>query len=251
MTQQPSREWLQALSMGAVAGFSAFVVQGTNPDVDTGSVPEDLRPAGGTYVFPTAAVALEALSDSANDAAAGTGAHTIRVVGLNLALAVVTEDVTLNGLTPVALVNTYYRVNLVQVLTAGSYETNFGTVTVRTVVGANGLHAIPPDFGRGQTGVYTVPANTVAWLIDGLFTQLNLSGNAYCGHRLVIRSSPAAAWLSRAFITTGDGCPTVALQPRLMTPVTAGSDIKLRATIVGTNNTSVTSSVSLILQSLV
>jgi hypothetical protein len=242
----PPLEWLHALSMGRVPGYSAFLMQGTNPDTDVATTPEDVRPNGGLTVFPTTNVAMQILSDSASDAAAGVGARTVRVDGLNALFAPVTETVTLNGLTPVALVNTYYRINLLTALTAGTSETNVGTVTVRTTVGASPLHAILSGYGRGQTAVYTVPAGFTAFMLDGYFNQYNLANNAFSAFHIEVRPV-GGVWTNRAFVTTSEATPTVGLQPRLLSPCFAGSDIRIRAFQVGTNDTQLTASISLIL----
>lgn len=77
---------------------------------------------------PAAAVVLGIASSSANDAAAGTGARTVRVTGLDANYNLLQEDVTLNGTTKVATVGTYLRVNKLEVLTAGSGGVNAGDV---------------------------------------------------------------------------------------------------------------------------
>lgn len=77
---------------------------------------------------PAAAVVLGIASSSANDAAAGTGARTVRVTGLDANYNLLQETVTLNGQTKVVTAGTYLRVNKLEVLTAGSGGVNAGDV---------------------------------------------------------------------------------------------------------------------------
>ena len=93
---------------------------------------------GGTaYVQLTTGTALEAVSSSANDASAGTGARTILITGVDSSYLPFKETVTLNGVTPVALANTsVIAINSAKVLTSGSGLTNAGNVDIRAVSGS-------------------------------------------------------------------------------------------------------------------
>jgi hypothetical protein len=136
-------------------------VQGVNEDVDAGT--EDVTELGGTYtgfpVMPTqAGEALNIVSGSANDAAAGTGQRTIRVVGLDADGDYQEETVTLNGTTPVVTSTTWTRVFRVYGLTAGSGATNAGAITVKHNVTTANVFAVMKA-GRSQCllGVFTMP----------------------------------------------------------------------------------------------
>lgn len=141
-------------------------LQGVNEDVDAGT--EDVCDPGGTYagqpVLPTqAAEALNIVSSSANDAAAGTGQRTIRIEGLNSALSVVEETVTLNGTTPVVTSSTWVRVLRVFGLTAGSGGTNAGAITVKhNTTTANVFAVIKAGRSQAMLAAFTVPAGKTA-----------------------------------------------------------------------------------------
>ena len=55
------------LDLASKFGHISYNAKGNNPDVDSGSTPEDILPSGGTYTFPTAAAKVDVSSDSAND----------------------------------------------------------------------------------------------------------------------------------------------------------------------------------------
>lgn len=88
---------------------------------------------GTAYTFLQANMSSPTVSSSsANDTAAGTGARTVRVSGVNASFVRVTEDVTMNGTTAVALVKSYMTIDSMIVLTAGSGLTNAGNIYAGT-----------------------------------------------------------------------------------------------------------------------
>lgn len=135
---------------------------GYNPSVSTTA--STIWSGGATsYVQLTTGTALEVVSASANDAAAGTGARTVRVSGVDSSYLPFTEVITLNGVTPVPLVNTsVIAVNRTEVLTAGSGLVNAGKIDVRAVSGAavkSSIQAVAESQGISADFVYTVPAS--------------------------------------------------------------------------------------------
>lgn len=116
-----------------------------------------------SYVQLTSGTALEVVSASANDTAAGTGARTVRIEGVDSSYLPVAETVTMNGATPVALANTsMIGINKFYVLTAGSGLANAGNIDVRTVSGAtvkSRIQVLAEAINYAQDFVYTVPAN--------------------------------------------------------------------------------------------
>lgn len=154
-------------------------LRGLNAAISTGA--ETVWTPGSTYARLSSAVAFEAVSSSGNDTAAGTGARTIRVEGLDNSYNVITEDVTLAGATPVALVNTYLAINKLKVLTAGSGLTNAGTIDVRVDSGdviKRQMQALS-GFGLGQDACfhYTVPKGYLA-LISSIWVEaLDIAGD--------------------------------------------------------------------------
>lgn len=134
--------------------------------------------SSGTYQTPATLTSLEIVSSDANDTSGGTGARTVAVTGLTTDYAEITETVSMNGTTAVALSNQFYRVYRIQVATSGTYATaaassHAGTITVRTSgAGATwGLISIDAGFGLGQSeiGAYSVPAGKTAFLLTKTF----------------------------------------------------------------------------------
>lgn len=107
----------------------------------------------------TPAVASIVSSDDADNKSAATGALTARIYGLSGTKLAITEVVTLTGTDAVTTTQTFSRVYRVKVLTAGSGNSNAGTLTVS--IGAVTVAFVA--IGRNQTeqAWYTVPSDAI------------------------------------------------------------------------------------------
>jgi len=109
-----------------------------------------------------AAYKLQVISSSANDAAAGTGARTLRIGGLDADWLPYEETIALNGTTPVETVGSFRRVFYAEVVTAGSGFVNAGNLSVcKTGTTAGTTHLwvlVPIGLNCSTSGLYTVPA---------------------------------------------------------------------------------------------
>lgn len=171
--------------------------QGVNEDVDAGT--EDVCDVGGTYaglpVLPTqAAEALNIVSSSTADAAAGTGTRTIRVEGLDANGKYVQETFTMNGTTPVVSTSTWLRVLRAFGLTAGSGGTNAGAITIKhNVTTANVFTVIKAGRNQAAIAAFTVPAGKQAkierW--GGQVYGLSATAAGECLLQLMIRPTGA------------------------------------------------------------
>lgn len=139
-------------------------VKGVNPDVDTGTVPEDVWGNGGLYVAPTAARIHAIVSSSTNDTSAGTGARTLEVFGLDTNYAEISETVTLNGTTPVNTVNSYRFIERLHVLTAGSGGQNAGVITATAATDSTISCTVQIGTNESALGVYQIPAGYTAYI---------------------------------------------------------------------------------------
>lgn len=127
----------------------------------------------GTDPLPATAAAVSVVSSSANDTAAGTGARTVEIQGLDADYNLQTLTVTLNGTTAVTTgSDTYIRVFRMRVVTAGTNETNVGNITAS--IGGVDIAQIKADAGQSLMGIYTVPAGHNVYLTK---FQASLSKN--------------------------------------------------------------------------
>ena len=156
--------WELNVSRGKVRGAYHIIKFGENLDVD-GSM-ETIWDAGGLYTYLTSAGVLTVTSTDGDDAAAGTGARTVTVEGLDANYNPVSETLTVGG---GAGSVEFFRVFRAFVATSGTSGANEGTISIAQ--GATTLAQIrtvgsPTATGLGQTfmSIYTVPAGYTGYI---------------------------------------------------------------------------------------
>lgn len=166
-----TRQIRDMIAFGAVEGWSAVEKFGQNTDL--GTTVEDVWSTGGAYTYLTSASQLEVVSASANDTAAGSGARSVYIDGLDADFKSISEIVATNGTTAVPTVNSYLRVNRMYVVSSGTYgQGSAGNITLRVVSGGatqctleqTTADTIAWDYGQSQLARYCVPAGKVAFL---------------------------------------------------------------------------------------
>ena len=176
------------VARGQITAHRSVVVFGYNPDVDTTRV--TVWPYTGIIPLPAAALQMKVSSSDANDTAAGTGARTVYVAGLDANHNEIEEIVTLNGQTAVLTTQSFLHVNNAYVATAGSGlsaagDIYFGDGVVTAGVPATVYDLIKFDYNQRITGSYTVPAGYTAYLAQGLFSAGQPGGSAQVVGRLL------------------------------------------------------------------
>lgn len=204
----------------------------------SGVAANDIWAASGVYPWMTAATSLEIVSSSANDTAAGTGAQSVTVNGLDITGTEISVTVATNGTTAVPLVTQFYRINSVGLGAVGSGLRNLGTITVRDVGGGTTRQVIPistvadlsPGVDKGTQ--YTVPTGHFLLIFD-IDIEINSSaggGGSSKGADVLFyfRGSAANApvRMPRALSTTDIVSKNLDGKTRI--PVGAGTDFQLR-----------------------
>lgn len=112
------------------------------------------------YPWSLSANTLTVVSTSTQDAAAGSGALTIRVEGLDSSYNFLSEDFTMTGQSATSAgAETFLRVNRAYVLTG---NTNVGRIDVKN--GTTIVTSIEALHGQTMQCIYTVPAGKTAYL---------------------------------------------------------------------------------------
>ena len=161
------------VSRGQIMGHSAFSIFGYNGDLD--QTEESVWPDGSTVPHPTTASVLDIVSTSTDDDAAGTGARTVFIEGLDGSYNVVSETVILDGTTAVETVNSYLYVNQFYVVTTGTGGVNAGEITAKVDTTLYDLIAV--GYNQRTTAHYCVPAGYTAYLTEGVITAGQASGS--------------------------------------------------------------------------
>lgn len=179
-----SKDWYAEVAKGNVAKHSLVHKFGAHNLTTT------LSPIAftGNYRTPTTATALEFVSSSANDTSAGTGARQVTIEGLDSSWNEVTQTLTTNGTTAVALATNLTRIFRWYVSSSGTYATqstgsHVGTLTIReSGAGATWSQITPTPFPTGQSQIacYTVPIGHKAYLLSkNVFVDSNKSADVY------------------------------------------------------------------------
>lgn len=149
----------------------------------------------------TAAGKMAVKSTSELDTAAGTGARTVRIFGLNSDYVLQSEIITLNGTTPVLSALDYLRCSRAIVQTAGSTGVNQG-ILQGTLEGstfpANTFFAMPPNRNRTHIAAYTIPAGYTGVITSLYFLSDRKSGGtAVADLDFFTRETPNGVFSSR------------------------------------------------------
>jgi hypothetical protein len=228
--------WELQVSRGQISWHTNVVVFGYNEDVDTSM--ETIWPQGGILGFPSTAIQLKVSSDSANDTAAGTGARTVFLSGLDANHAPISEIVTLNGQTAVLTTGYYLHVNDCYVATAGSSDSAagniyFGDGVVTAGVPGTVYDVIKFDYNTRVTGSYTIPAGYTGYLSQGLFSSGQSSGSGPVTGRLMTRGTDDIR-RTAAIVTINNGTADYTFEYPLRIP--EKTTLEAQAVGAGTNN---------------
>ena len=171
MSRQFTRDYVTEVILGNVPGRARVSIRGHDESVPSGG-PFGLSPTfgGGSYQFDqsaidrnaTPAVVKVASTENTQDNAAGTGALTVQVQGLDSDGNAQTENVTMGGQSEVTTSNTFSAVCQLVVLTTGGNNANVGTIHCGTGTFTSGIPAVrmlSMEIGHNisLSGYYVVP----------------------------------------------------------------------------------------------
>jgi len=167
MSAEAWNRFLWDVSKGALPKYSLLTINGNNGDVDVGT--ETVWDEGGAYVWIAAATTVKIASSSGNDTGAGSGARTVKITYLTDAYVETEVTKELNGQTEVTIATDVFRINQVEVLTAGATGYNEGIIYCGTGEFTTGKPAnvfANMAIGRNHltSMIYTVPAGKTAWI---------------------------------------------------------------------------------------
>lgn len=230
----------EAVSLGLIPGYTRVGALGNNPDVDTGTLPEDVWSGGGVYPWPTGLVSLEVLSSSASDTSAGTGARTITLNCLDSSYVAFTQVITLNGTSVVSIPTQVFRLNSVVVASVGSNTTNVGDITVRRTGGGITQALIPAGVSSTRQACYTVPAGFSLIMTQILFDIQSPTGSiARAADMVTYFKGTSGVARKPLLLSTTNGAPyNHESDPPIF--VSEKTDVSLVIISVSDNNTAIT-----------
>lgn len=214
------------VASGAILNYKFVNKFGYN--AATGTAQEDIWEGGGVYTGqPGTAETADVFSSDGADDAAGTGLRTLRIEGLDASGAEQTEDVTLDGTAIVTTTGVWNRIYRAYGLTAGTNETNVGTITIRhTTTTANVFAQIQPDAGQSLIAAYTIPAGFKGLLVEWHVDLARNAGTAATGEVVLLTRASGGVWRVREKRNASFSYAAVVPMYEILD---AGTDIKVRA----------------------
>jgi hypothetical protein len=254
--REQERPWTQLVSEGAVPQYSFVEKFGENPEIDTGSEPQNIWSYGGMYTYSTVADIDSIVCGNAADIT------EITIQGLGADGRLLEQTVTSAGLTVVPIPVPFLRV---------FRAFNSGTVTLLThcyiFVDSTVTNGVPNDptkvraeihigintgLSGGQTEMaqYTIPVGYVGYLYSG-YTGISRGGNlAYAQFVVRLRSKDGVWRTAFRDASIGQGTSTSQYLYSVPLPMPAGQDLDIICTKVGTNDTGVFGGFTILLKKL-
>lgn len=209
-------------------------IEGHNPNIGGGNVWNDIW-EGGALSIPEPSQSgqqLQILSSSASDTSGGAGAETIRIEYLNTLNELTSEDIVLNGTTPVLTtdVNITDVIDFYSVLT-GSNVVAVGDIDITDVGGPTVIYnRIAAGGNKSMSTLRHFLPSSTAYL-----TSLTVSGDTK-GTDIMLRSDSNDSgdvfpnvWLFQVPVTMSDAPVTVNFNPAIVIPPTARVKVSARA----------------------
>lgn len=230
-----SNNWLMDAQHGWIKGWSAASKYGANPSVSTTF--EDIWYAGATLTWMTAAATIEAISDSANDAAAGTCARTIKIEGLDANWDETSETITMNGTSATTATSaSFIRINKAYVVTTGTYGgSNIGNITIRVSSAGSTQAYIAATEGGSDKIHLSVPRLKEVDIHEVHFSS---DSSKETDFRIQIRENgndvtvPYSPWITKAYYARQVGMTDISYLVPLRLP--EKSDFRIQAVVQST-----------------
>jgi hypothetical protein len=240
------------IANGDINGAGSANRFGRNNSIGTGTVPEDVWFGGDVYtgVDATGPEILDIVSSSTSDDVGGVGALTIRIFGLKTATSTFyeEEDIILLGTGTANSIDSWYRVNKAEILTAGSTGNNVGNITISQTTSGIIFAVMPATFNQTAIASYTVPAATTGFMVK--FTMRIVRASGAAGSAVVslrVRDTASSGvFVAKGIVDAQTGGDFSELFPYPI-PLPAGADVLIRCDDVSDNATAISAGFSIFL----
>lgn len=167
------------VASGALTNWTAINKFGRNSDIDS-AAQADIWDAGGSWTSPTGSSLIQVFSGSTNDSAAGTGARTVTLQGLDSDGLLQNETVTMAGAARVSTNNSFGMVHRMFVATSGSGGENSGAITALNPQDTSlTLAQIGATNNQSLMAIFRIPSN-----MDGFMPNF---------YATILKDGPASA----------------------------------------------------------
>ena len=226
------------VSRNQITFHEALYKFGYNPDIN--GIEETIWSQGGIYSYPVSAAQLYVSSSSTADTDGGTGANSVKIIGLDADYNEVEEDITLTGQTQKITQTSWIRVYRMYITLAGSGGAAAGTIYLADTGATAGLPtgtvyaSILLGAGQTEMAVYTVPAGYTLYLNDINFTAAVSLANSYVQVRFLQRDFGTNIFREQTRVVLQSNTYIFKFEYPLRIP--EKTDIEVRGLSVGSNN---------------
>jgi len=226
------------VSRNQITFHEALYKFGYNADIN--GTEETIWSQGGIYTWPTSAAQLYVSSSSTADTDGGTGANSVKIIGLDADYNEVEEDITLTGQTQKITQTSWLRVYRMYVTLAGSGGAAAGTIYLANTGETEGVPtgtvyaSILLGAGQTEMAVYTVPAGYTLYLDDINFTAAISQANSYCQVRFLQRDFGTNVFREQTRVVLQSNTYIFKFEYPLRIP--EKTDLEVRGISVGSNN---------------
>ncbi len=239
---------LEQMDWVNVFGKATNVDTDVNTDIWDRANPDDDQ---AIWIAPVSAASHSIVSDDAADGSGGSGARQVTIKGLDSDFNPISEEITLDGVTPVLTTKQFRRINNMKCDKFGSGNTNAGEITA-TAQAINTVTAqVCAGLGQSLMAIFCIPENTTGYMTQYYGTVDRTTG-APTKAAITLLSRENAGTLTAGFIVENnlvaqfDGNTDV---PRRFEPFKkfpAKTDIKLQC-VASSNNTGISAGFDVIL----
>ncbi len=239
-------DFLFEVGRGLIPGYSTMNKFGENPDIDTGTDPEDVWDYGGEYTYSTTADIDTISSSNAGDT------QTTTVIGLSADYQEVSQTVVLNGQSKVSLTTPLIRIyrayNSANTDYAGDvYIYVDGTISGGVPSTAADVRAMIRN-GHNQTlmCLYTVPAGKTAYFLGG-YVATTKSNATTATFTWRARPYGGVFQVKSKIAVIGSGSSSWQYHYSVPVPLPEKTDIAIKCEEVESNNTGAAGGFDLVL----
>ena len=243
------RPFMQMVAEGAFPKYSVIHKFGENPNIDTGTYPEDIWDYGGIYTFSTTADITQIASSSSSDTS-----KDIVIIGLDANWEEVTQTITLTGQAVVTLSTPLIR--LYRMYNIASTEL-VGNVYA-AITGATFASGVPDTanevrgvilIGNEQTlmCIYTIPAGCIGYLYQA-FSTYGKSSATTAGLTFRVRPYGETFKIKKQIALIGAGSSAFVNDQPFPSALPARTDVLMRCDFVEANGTNITGGFTILLK---
>ena len=156
-----------SIAQGDIPNHTALFKFGTRTSVAANTQSSVWEGPTALYAYLPSAQQLKVSSSSGLDVAAGTGARTMTLIGLDSSYNELEETITLTGTAVATTTGSFIRIHRGYVATSGTGYTNAGIITVTNNAGTVTQMVIPAGDAQTLMAMWTVPLGKTLYITAG------------------------------------------------------------------------------------